>query len=69
MFAGMRVLKGACLASMVVLFSISMSAGSVTGYYYAANVQATADVRGNGTGGPYVFTEHYHDADTDGAVG
>ncbi len=69
MLAGMRVLKGACLVSIVVLCSAAMSSGAVTGYYYSASVAATAHLEGNGYGGPYAITAHYGAADTDSATG
>jgi hypothetical protein len=69
MLSRKRVLKGMCLASLVVLGAASMSAGSVTGTYYAANIQVAASVQGNGMGGPYAYTEHYTDQDMDSASG
>jgi hypothetical protein len=63
MFARMRVWKGACVAAVVILSLASVSAGSVTGTYYGANVQVAATVQGNGIGGDAAYTEHYADQD------
>ncbi len=62
------VWREAYLVFLAVLGSASVSAGSVTGYYYAVSAEASADLQGTGMGGPYAFTDHYWDHQTASAA-